>query len=253
MFSEDQYSRIIQQRVSDMFIVATSPQRTFLTGPSNGIVASEFVCRVPAPLTTAQCRAKYQLEIEAIIGRRITGEEDFKATWQSLYPTAYSRELFVLEPLREDRRGNPLPQELIFVCPDELPVNDDGSVGDGKPDDEPFTCSQCAEMYNNPCKFYVTAGTRTSLTITAVTIFGAVSVSRNDNFTAFIESPSFEDASNLGSLPEAEFVLGPVFRQAFQIDASGQPFGERLVSTAECLFGFYPRCQLLWYCLFLPG
>jgi len=215
MFSEDQYSKVIQSRVANMFVVATSPQRSFLTGKQNGILASELICTkfpLPCENTPDSCKTREQNLLEDIIGRTLEGDSDFLATWNALYSAgSFTKELWVQDPQKFDRRGNALPRTWSFQCPETCDF---------------YPCDQC----EIPCKLYVTAGQRTSLQITAVTIFGSVSVSRNDNFTASIQSPDWiaEGAANVGGLPSGQYVLGPTFRQAFQLDADGKPFGERL-------------------------
>ena len=218
MFSEDQYSRIIQQEVATMYVVATSPQRTYLSSKLNGILASQLVCTV-FPQTCAACKQKYQTQLESVIGRPITSDADYLSVWQKLYSSgAYTTVLWVLNPQQYDRAGNALPQTWSFKCPETC---------------DAYTCDQCLALFNKPCKFYVTAGQSTSVTITAVTIFGTVSISRSDNFTASLQSPDFSGMANKASLPTAQYLLGPVFRLAYQVDAQGNPTGDKLVRNGK--------------------
>ena len=225
MFSEDQYSKMIQKRLAAMYVVATAPARTFVRSTEVGLHLSEKVCTT-MPITCASCQASMKLELEGVYGSDIA-DADFLSIWTTLYNDGtYPRELWVQDPQRYDRRGNALPRTWSFSCPercDRLPCVEDAGVVCSDTDPQLKCCPRA-------CKAYIKAGTLASIYVTAITIFGTQAITRNDNFTVMVRHVDPFPTSPAG-IPMDGFTLGPTFRLPFWLDDLNEPIGDRLTGS----------------------
>lgn len=203
MFNVLQDSKAAEGPLSDIYPLETIAARSFLTsvrtglelGGLGGIEVGQYRC-VEQPMTCDECKSKYRLEVEEIIGSTITSDADFYQAWQGLYSTnAYTLELFAL-----DEKIRPSdPDTYSFSCPE--------------PCDE-YTCEQCLRLFKRHCALYVQAGQPFAAYVFALNAFGRQQkYISDDNFTVTISGQGFDSTNNPAGMPEGDIQLGPVWRE----------------------------------------
>ena len=224
MFNVLQDSKAAEGPLSDIYPLETIAARSYMTsvrtsldlGGLGGLSTGQYVC-VETPMSCEDCKSKYRLEVEEILGSTITSDGDFYNAWQSLYSAnTYTLELFAL-----DEKIRPSdPDTYSFSCPE--------------PCDE-YTCDQCLRLFNRPCALYVQAGEPFSADIYALNAFGRQQkYISDDNFTITISGGGFDPLLNPALMPEGDIQLGPVWReQGGSYPGGPVPEGQRPLAGSE--------------------